>query len=75
MKLINFTKKDFIASKNGFYVKVAFDNPADHLVSVIRMEDDGTETILVKDTIVWDGLIEVGVSTKNLAFKGKILIR
>ena len=75
MMVIQFTKDDFIERDRGFYVKVPFENPSDHLVSVIRIEDDGSETSLVKDTKVLDGLVEISVSKQYLTFNGKILIK
>lgn len=75
MIVIQFTKDDFIEGDLGFYFKAPFENPSDHFVSVIRIEDDGSETSLVKDTRVLDGLVEIGVSTEDLTFNGKILIK
>ena len=75
MQIIQFKKKDFIEVDGGFWFKTTFKNASDHLVSVMRLEDDGSLTTLVKETKVDDDIIEVGVSNRNLAFNGKILIK
>lgn len=75
MQIIQFKKKDFIEADGGFWFKTTFKNASDHLVSVVRLEDDGSLTTLVKETKVDDDIIEVGVSNRNLAFNGKILIK
>jgi len=75
MQIIKFKKKDFIEADGGFWFKTTFKNASEHLVSVMRLEDDGSLTTLVKETKVDDDIIEVGVSNRNLAFNGKILIK
>ena len=75
MQIIQFKKKDFIEADGFFWFKTTFKNAPDHLVSVMRVEDDGSMTTLVKETKVDDDIIAVSVSNRNLAFNGKILIK
>lgn len=75
MPVIQFAKEDFVEVDGGFWFKAPYENASDHLVSVMRIEDDGSQTPLVTDTRVLDDVIEVGVSREDLTFNGKILIK
>lgn len=75
MQIIQFKKKDFIEADGLFWFKTTFKNAPDHLISVMRVEDDGSLTTLVRETKVDDDIIAVSVSNRNLTFNGKILIK
>ena len=74
MPVIQFAKEDFVEADGGFWFKAPFENASKYLVSIMRIEDDGTQTSIETDTRVLDDVIEVGVGREDLTFNGKILI-
>jgi len=74
MAVIEFTKEDFIEENGGFWFKAPHENASDCTISVVRIEENGTQKEVITEINTVDDTIAIGINRKDQAFNGKILI-